>query len=72
MQGEDPAALPGFLEFLGGGPAGAAGGEPTLTAVDLACCVARDIPTLEAFVERGVLPSPAALSLVEHAVPLMR
>ncbi len=38
------------------------------------CCpaVARHIPTLEAFLERGVRPSPEALALAEHSVPLMR
>ena len=44
----------------------------TLPAVDLACCVARHIPTVEAFVRRGVRPSEAALRLAEHAVPIMR
>lgn len=34
--------------------------------------VARHIPTVEAFVERGVRPSPEALALAEHAVPIMR
>lgn len=46
--------------------------DATLTAVDLACCVARHIPTVEAFVQRGVRPSEEALRLGEHAVPIMR
>lgn len=72
MQGQEAPDLPAFIGMLAGGPPGAADDEATLTAVDLACCVARDIPTVEAFVQRGVLPSPMALRLAEHAVPLMR
>ncbi|KAI7840478.1 hypothetical protein COHA_005779 [Chlorella ohadii] len=74
MQGQGAAG--GFqaamLGMLGIDPAAAAADDATLTAVDLACCVARDIPTMEAFVERGVRPSAEALRLAEHAVPIMR
>ncbi|KAL4423236.1 hypothetical protein ABPG77_000028 [Micractinium sp. CCAP 211/92] len=63
-------AFPALADLLNLGTA--AEGGPHLTAVDLAACVARHIPTLEAFVERGVRPSPEALALAEHSVPLMR
>lgn len=69
MQGDEGAAA--LLNLFGADGAPAADGA-TLTAVDLACCVARHIPTVEAFVERGVVPSERALSLAEHAVPIMR
>ena len=58
--------------FNGGGGGGMEAGGPVLTAVDLAACVARRIPLVEAFVERGVRPSALALSRVELTVPLMR
>ncbi len=61
---------PALASLIGGGEPEEGG--PRLTAVDLACCVSRHIPTVEAFVERGVVPSPAALALAEHAVPIMR
>lgn len=63
--------LPAIMQLFGGADP-LAEGAPRLTAVDLACCVARHIPCVEAFVEAGVAPSPAALALAEHAVPLMR
>lgn len=61
-----------MLGMLGINTNNAASDEATLTAVDLACCVARDIPTVEAFLEHGVRPSEEALRLAEHAVPMMR
>lgn len=74
MQGQGGGALQGamFAQLLGMDPNNAASDELTLTAADLACCVARDVPTVEAFVERGVRPSEEALRLAEHAVPMMR
>lgn len=70
MQAEGGAAgmFPAFFDMGLAAP----GAEATLTAVDLACCVARDIPCVEAFMGRGLRPSPAALALAEHAVPIMR
>lgn len=70
MQAEGgPAGMfPAFFDALMAPP----DAEATLTAVDLACCVARDIPCVEAFLGRGLRPSPAALALAEHAVPIMR
>jgi len=73
MQVEGAEGLPPALASLfgGGGDAGAQD-EPSMTAVDLACCVSRHIPTLEAFLEAGVRPSEPALALAERAVPIMR
>lgn len=67
--------MPAVMNLFGGGGGGTAGmedGGPVLTAVDLAACVARSIPVVEAFVEWGVRPSALALSRVERTVPLMR
>jgi hypothetical protein len=67
--------MPAVMNLFNGGGGGGGGmeaGGPVLTAVDLAACVARRIPLVEAFVERGVRPSALALSRVELTVPLMR
>jgi hypothetical protein len=66
--------MPAVMNLFGGGggTAGMEDGGPVLTAVDLAACVARSIPVVEAFVEWGVRPSALALSRVERTVPLMR
>jgi hypothetical protein len=67
--------MPAVMNLFGGGGGGTAGmedGGPVLAAVNLAACVARSIPVVEAFVEWGVRPSALALSRVERTVPLMR
>jgi hypothetical protein len=71
MQGDNgPGMLPALMQLFNAGQL--AEDTPRISAVDLACCVARHIPTVEAFVELGVRPSETALQLAEHAVPIMR
>lgn len=71
MQGDNgPGMLPAVMQLFNAGQL--AEDTPRISAVDLACCVARHIPTVEAFVELGVRPSETALQLAEHAVPIMR
>jgi hypothetical protein len=43
-----------------------------MSPVDVAVCVMQDLPTVEAFLAQGVVPSEEAVALAEKATPIMR
>lgn len=60
-----PAALEALQQML-------TAPELELSAMDLACCVPQWIPTVEAFLAHGVVPSEEALHLAVQDTPIMR